>query len=127
MQKLIFSILLSLLFSIVTLANATQGELNAVTKDGKYAGLVPLKHTKVDAEISGFLSRVNVTQEFENNFNEKIEAIYVFPLPNNAAVDQMTMRIGERTIRGKIMKREEAREVYEAAKELFKGGVVKGW
>lgn len=28
----------------------------------------------------------------------------------------MTMRIGERTIRGKIMKREEARQVYEQAK-----------
>ena len=116
MQKIIFSIVLCLLLSVFSFANATQGELNAVKKDGKSAGLVPLKHTKVDAEISGFLSRVNVTQEFENNFNEKIEAIYVFPLPNNAAVDAMTMRIGERTIRGKIMKREEAREVYEAAK-----------
>ena len=76
----------------------------------------PLKHTDVKAEISGFLSRVDVTQEFENNFTEKIEAVYVFPLPNNAAVDDMTMRIGERTVKGKIMKREEAREVYEAAK-----------
>ncbi len=116
MQKILLSLLLCLFLSVFSYANATQGELNAVGKDGKSAGLVPLKHTKVDAEISGFLSRVNVTQEFENNFNEKIEAIYVFPLPNNAAVDAMTMRIGERTIRGKIMKREEAREVYEAAK-----------
>lgn len=116
MQKVIYSVFLTLLLSIFSFANVTQGELNAVKKDGTSAGLVPLKHTKVDAEISGFLSRVKVTQEFENNFNEKIEAIYVFPLPNNAAVDAMTMRIGERTIRGKIMKREEAREVYEAAK-----------
>jgi Ca-activated chloride channel family protein len=70
----------------------------------------------VQAEISGFLSRVKVTQEFENNFTEKIEAVYVFPLPQNAAIDDMTMRIGERTVRGKITKREEAREIYEAAK-----------
>ncbi|HMS44042.1 MAG TPA: VIT domain-containing protein, partial [Pyrinomonadaceae bacterium] len=76
----------------------------------------PLKQTNVQAEISGLLSRVKVIQEFENNFAEKIEAVYVFPLPNNAAVDDMTMRIGERIVRGKIMKREEAREVYEAAK-----------
>jgi Ca-activated chloride channel family protein len=83
---------------------------------GKALGACPLKNTNVQAEITGFLSRVKVTQEFENNFSEKIEAVYVFPLPQNAAIDDMTMRIGERTVRGKILKREEAREVYEAAK-----------
>ncbi len=112
--------LLTLLFTLFTIGiqaqKVTQGGLNAIGSDGKSRGLVPLKHTDVKAEISGFLSRVKVTQHFENNFSEKIEAVYVFPLPNNAAVDDMTMRIGERTVRGKIMKREEAREVYEAAR-----------
>ncbi|MCO6511993.1 MAG: VWA domain-containing protein [Aridibacter famidurans] len=105
-------------FAAVTAAaqNVTQGTLEVVGKDGKASGTVPLKHTDVDAEISGFLSRVTVKQHFENNFSEKIEAIYVFPLPQNAAVDSLVMKIGERTVRGKIVKREEAREVYEAAK-----------
>ena len=117
MRKLVFLTLLFTLFAIgIQAQKVTQGELNAVGTEGKPLGLVPLKHTDVKAEISGFLSRVKVTQEFENNFAEKIEAVYVFPLPNNAAVDDMTMRIGERTVRGKIMKREEAREVYEAAR-----------
>ncbi|MEZ5429305.1 MAG: VIT domain-containing protein [Pyrinomonadaceae bacterium] len=117
MQKFILPTLLILLFTISMRANpATQGELNAVGTDGKAKGLVPLKHTDVKAEITGFLSRVKVRQEFENNFTEKIEAVYVFPLPDEAAVDDMTMHIGERVVRGKIMKREEAREVYEAAK-----------
>ncbi|HEX8265263.1 MAG TPA: TonB family protein, partial [Pyrinomonadaceae bacterium] len=66
--------------------------------------------------ISGFLARVRVRQEFENNFADKIEAVYVFPLSQNAAVDQMTMRVGERTIAGRIMKKEEAKQVYETAK-----------
>jgi len=57
-----------------------------------------------------------VTQQFENPFPEKIEAVYTFPLPQNAAVDDMTMIVGERTVRGKIMPREEAQAVYEAAK-----------
>ncbi len=117
MRNAVFLILVCL--SFVFSANAqkvTQGELEAVSSEGKSLGLVPLKHTDVKAEISGFLSRVKVVQEFENNFTEKIEAVYVFPLPNNAAVDDMTMRIGERTVKGKIMKREQAREVYEAAK-----------
>ena len=62
-----------------------------------------------------------VTQEFENPFKEKIEAVYAFPLPHNAAVDDMTMLVGDRTVRGKILRREEAEAVYEAAKS---GGQV---
>jgi len=95
---------------------ATEGTLRAVAEDGKLLGDCPLKHTDVKAEISGFLARVRVRQEFENNFADKIEAVYVFPLSQNAAVDQMTMRVGERTIAGRIMKKEEARQVYETAK-----------
>ncbi|HEX8737421.1 MAG TPA: marine proteobacterial sortase target protein [Pyrinomonadaceae bacterium] len=117
MRKVFFSIVFCLLLTIGASAQqVTQGELEAVGAGGKSLGACPLKHTDVKAEISGFLSRVKVTQEFENNFSDKIEAVYVFPLPQNAAVDDMTMRIGERVVRGRIMKREDAKEVYEAAK-----------
>lgn len=92
------------------------GSLMAIDAEGKPKSLCPLKHTEVKAEISGFLSRVVVTQQFENNFSEKIEAVYTFPLPQNAAVDDMTMIVGDRTIRGKILEREDAQAVYEGAK-----------
>jgi Ca-activated chloride channel family protein len=95
---------------------ATQGSLQATDAGGKPRGVCPLKRTDVKAEISGFLSRVRVTQEFENPFKEKIEAVYTFPLPQNAAVDDMTMLVGERTVRGRILRREEAQVVYEAAR-----------
>jgi Ca-activated chloride channel family protein len=94
----------------------TQGALQVVDKSGKAVGVAPLKHTDVKAEISGFLSRVTVTQEFENPFKDKIEAVYTFPLPQAAAVDDMTMLVGERTVKGKIMRREQAQAVYEAAR-----------
>jgi Ca-activated chloride channel family protein len=96
--------------------SATQGELQAVNGSGHITGACPLKRTTVKAEISGFLSRVRVTQEFENPFKEKIEAVYTFPLPQRAAVDDMTMQVGDRTVRGRILRREEAQAVYEAAK-----------
>ena len=92
------------------------GALTAVDATGKRKAACPLKHTDVKAEISGFISRVVVTQEFENPFKEKIEAVYTFPLPQNAAVDDMTMIVGQRTVRGKILPREEAQQVYESAK-----------
>src|SRR3989442_9953306 len=102
-------------------SGVTPGALQVIDPNGKPKALCPLKHTDVKAQISGFLSRVVVTQEFENPFKEKIEAVYTFPLPANAAVDDMTMLVGERTVRGKILRREEAQAVYEAAKS---GGQV---
>jgi Ca-activated chloride channel homolog len=103
--------------SVVSAQNtATQGALQVVDSSGTPKAVCPLKHTDVKAQISGFLARVTVTQEFENPFKETIEAVYTFPLPQNAAVDDMTMLVGDRTVRGKIMRREEAEAVYEAAK-----------
>jgi Ca-activated chloride channel family protein len=93
-----------------------QGELKALDKDGKPIGNCPLKHTDVSVEISGYVARVNVTQQFENPFKDKIEAIYTFPLSSDGAVDDMLMKVGARTIKGQIKKREEARQIYEAAK-----------
>jgi Ca-activated chloride channel family protein len=71
----------------------TQGSLEAFDQKGQSAGECPLKHTEVKAQVSGFISRVTVTQEFENKFTEKIEAVYTFPLPEAAAVDDLTMLI----------------------------------
>ncbi|HEU4837300.1 MAG TPA: VIT and VWA domain-containing protein [Pyrinomonadaceae bacterium] len=97
-------------------AGDTSGALTVLDATGKPKSACPLKHTDVKAEISGFISRVVVTQHFENPFPEKIEAVYTFPLPQNAAVDDMTMIVGERTVRGKILPREEAQAIYETAK-----------
>jgi Ca-activated chloride channel homolog len=113
---------LTIVFTVSTSGRAqdqapTQGLLQAFDKDGKPAGECPLKHTDVKAQVSGFLSRVTVTQEFENNFPNKIEAVYKFPLPDAAAVDDMTMVIGERVVKGKILRRDEAQAAYNAAKQ----------
>ncbi|MBN1918501.1 MAG: VWA domain-containing protein [Verrucomicrobia bacterium] len=94
--------------------DVTQGALRVKAEDGSYVEC-PLKHTDVQAEISGFIARVKVRQTFYNPYNERIEAVYVFPLPHTAAVDQMTMVIGERRIVGLIKRREAARQIYEQA------------
>lgn len=79
--------------------------------------IFPLKHTDVKAKIAGNVSRVEVTQTFENPFQESLEAVYVFPLPDEAAVDDLEIKIGDRTIKGDIKKREEAQEIYERARK----------
>ncbi|MBI2682429.1 MAG: VWA domain-containing protein [Acidobacteriales bacterium] len=94
----------------------SDGALRSIAPDGTAGAFCPLKHTDVQAEISGFLARVTVTQEFVNPTGGRIEAIYTFPLPQNAAVDDMTLVVGERVVRGLIKKREEAQKIYQQAR-----------
>jgi Ca-activated chloride channel family protein len=64
----------------------TEGQLLAVDAQGQAVRPCPLKHTDVRAEISGFIARVTVTQQFQNPFPDKIEAVYTFPLPQAACL-----------------------------------------
>ncbi|MBN1846094.1 MAG: VWA domain-containing protein [Sedimentisphaerales bacterium] len=77
---------------------------------------LPLRHTDVQARITGYIASVDVTQNFHNPYDAKIEAVYVFPLPQNAAVNDFVMTIGDRTIRGIIRERQEAEQIYAAAR-----------
>lgn len=86
-----------------------------VSSEADEPQMLPLEHTNVDAQVSGNVARVEVTQTFTNPYDEPLEAIYVFPLPDEAAVDDMEIRIGDRIIRGDIKRREEAQEIYEQA------------
>ena len=77
---------------------------------------LPLKHTDVKASVFGYIATVSVTQQFHNPFDSKIEAVYIFPLPHNAAINEFIMKIGERRIRGIIRERQEAEQIYQEAK-----------
>lgn len=102
--------------SVMAQVRTTEGSLQAFDAQGIPTGLCPLKHTEVKTAISGFLARVTVTQEFENSFADKIEAVYTFPLPQAAAVDDMMILVGDRVVKGKIMRREDAQATYDAAR-----------
>lgn len=73
-------------------------------------------NTDISADISGMVARVSVKQSFRNDGQEWVEGVYVFPLPDRAAVDRLRMRIGERFIEGEVQEKEQARKEYEAAK-----------
>ncbi|MEZ0325769.1 MAG: VIT and VWA domain-containing protein [Fimbriimonas sp.] len=92
------------------------GQLQILDNKGIPASLCPLKGTKVDAALAGFGARVTVIQTFTNPSPGPIEAVYTFPLPADAAVDRMRIKIGSRIIEGTIKRREEARRIYDAAK-----------
>ncbi len=96
--------------------NPTCGTLITVAPGQSTPVAIPLKHTDVQASITGPLSAVQVTQQFHNPYDSKIEASYVFPLPEDAAVSEFVMVIGDRQIRGIVREREEAQQIYAAAR-----------
>ena len=77
-------------------------------------------NTDVRMDISGLVARVKVRQEFRNEGGDWVEGIYVFPLPDKAAVDRMRLHIGDRFIEGEIREKEQAKKEYEQAKQSGK-------
>ena len=103
---------------MTTPAEAQAGSLLWRMEQGYHTAT--LLDTEVDMKISGLLARVSVRQEFRNEGTEWVEGVYVFPLPDSAAVDRMRLHVGERFIEGEIQEKEHARKTYTAAKDAGK-------
>jgi Ca-activated chloride channel family protein len=94
---------------------STRCALGVQRADGSIVEM-PLRHTKVAIEVTAFVARATIEQVFANPFAEPVEAVYTFPLGDRAAVDDFELVVGDRTIRGEIKRREEARATYEGAR-----------
>jgi Ca-activated chloride channel family protein len=77
----------------------------------------PVLGTSVEVRVTGIIARSRVTQIFTNPTQEWLEGVYIFPLPEGAAVDTLQMRVGDRLIAGVVQEKMEARQTYEAAKQ----------
>ena len=76
----------------------------------------PLLATDVDLHVTGPIARAVVRQEFVNPTAAWVEGVYVFPLPEDAAVDHLRLRVGDRVLEGMIRERAAAKATYEQAK-----------
>ena len=92
------------------------GALLLRSAEGAESVSAPLLSTDVAFRITGMVARAHVIQTFENASADWVEGVYVFPLPENAAVDHLRLRVGERTIEGEIREREAAQRTYVAAR-----------
>ena len=102
------------------LNDVTEGVLLFRTNQAGRFTPAPILKTDVQIAITGTIARATVRQEFTNPSTRKgdwLEGIYVFPLPETAAVDHLRMKIGERIIEGQIKERTAAKKVYEQAKQ----------
>ncbi len=81
---------------------------------------IPLKKTSIQGQVIGPLASITVSQVFANPLTEAAEMDYLFPLPENAAIVDFELRIGERTISAKIDELDQARRTYEEASQQGK-------
>lgn len=91
------------------------GLLLRARRPGFYV-LAPTVASDIDVTITAAVARTRVTQRFRNPSDGWIEGIYVFPLPEGAAVDTLKMIVGNRAIEGRIEERAAARAAFEEAK-----------
>ncbi len=118
MLRVCLAALFALLGVVFSVRDArAEGALRARSHDGRELGNFPLVRTDARMEVSAGVIGATVTQRFQNSFSERIEAVYVFPLPVDAAVDHMEMRVGPRVLRAEIARRDEARQRYDQARD----------
>lgn len=124
---LLISIMLALILAPAVSArqaaptdDITSGVLVLKTRSGATPAAVQLG-TDMDVTITGQTARVKVVQAFRNTGRDWAEATYLYPLPEDGAVDSLKMVIGQRVIIGRINRREAARQIYEQAKAEGRG------
>ena len=108
--------LLFLVALACSVATTVHAELVLRPRAGGSPCAAPLVATDVDIQVAGYVARARVTQRFRNPYRDWSEGTYVFPLPENAAVDDLRMQVGERVVEGEIRERREASATYEQAK-----------
>lgn len=89
----------------------SRGELRSAAGEA-----FPLAHTDVDAEVTGPVARVTVTQTFTNPHPRPVDATYLFPLPADGAVDAMDLTVGSRVVHARVARRDEARRTFAHAR-----------
>jgi len=97
--------------------DATSGSLLVRRADGEAWAAAPVLSTEAVFRVSGTIARARVTQRFRNGTDEFVEGVYVFPLPESAAVDHLRLKVGDRLVEGLIRERSAARAEYQAAAE----------
>ena len=127
-KAILSGIAASVLLGLVALGLASTAQAQTRPNDAKTGTLLfrlgadgafapaPKVETDVVIHVTGMVARTRVAQTFVNPGTDFVEGLYVFPLPENAALDRLWLRIGSRVIEGQVKEKAEAARVYVQAK-----------
>ncbi|XP_041850258.1 von Willebrand factor A domain-containing protein 5A-like isoform X5 [Melanotaenia boesemani] len=76
---------------------------------------VPLKSIEVELQVRDHVATVVSTLNYENKEDKPVEAVFVFPLPGDAAVCHFSAKVGQTHIVAEVKEKQQAREEYDDA------------
>jgi len=120
LTKVSIFIFIAIVLLVSFKSHAQSPKLELFDGNGAPAGPAIILKSDANMTLTGLINHVVVTQTYQNENPFAVNARYVFPLPDESAVHAMTMRIGERVIKGQIDKKVEAEKKYEEAKKAGK-------
>jgi Ca-activated chloride channel family protein len=108
------AMLAGLLLALKAQAQAPDEGLLLRGPQGEWTAAVALE-SSIDIQVRGLLVETLVTQRFINDSEQWIEGRYLLPLPEDAAVDSLRLRVGQRLIEGEIQEKAKAQATYQRA------------
>ncbi|MFU8878137.1 MAG: VIT domain-containing protein [Wenzhouxiangellaceae bacterium] len=112
---LMLSLLCTALFTLASAAHARNDTgLKLLLAEGPTSAVT--LESRIEIEVTGMLARSQVTQRFINRSGQWSEGRYLFPLPDGAVVDELSITIDDRVIEGLVLERNDARQVYTRAR-----------
>ena len=100
----------------VVVADAHGGTLRLAASGDDPEAAAPLLATDIKVSVAGIVARTTLTQRFANPTGAWREGVYLFALPENAAVDRLRVEAGGRLIEGEVRERAAAKRRYDDAK-----------
>ncbi|MEM7358512.1 MAG: marine proteobacterial sortase target protein [Pseudomonadota bacterium] len=105
--------------AILACQQNSAGEFEMTLADGRKQTAL-LLDTNVEGDIAGMIATISVKQSFKNDTDDWVSGRYVFPLPENAAVDSLQIIVGERVIKGVVQEKKQAQKTFQQAKKAGK-------
>ncbi|MGB7343765.1 MAG: VIT domain-containing protein [Pirellulaceae bacterium] len=81
---------------------------------GQPGFLYDIAKLEIDASIRDQVAQVQVGQTFKNRTNRVLQVKFVFPLPYDGAIDQMTFMVDGEELEGRLLEADKAREIYQS-------------
>ena len=106
----ILSLVLATLVVLLAPDARAQGVLVPTNRD---LGPIALKHQRVQVEVKNGTAVTRIEQVFHNSAGRDLEATFLFPMPEEAAILDFAMWINGRKVHGEVLDRTKARGIYE--------------
>jgi Ca-activated chloride channel family protein len=110
----IYSFLLLLFFLAGAVSNLySDGFIVPIPRPAERIPPLSVKYHRVQVEITRQIAKTSIDQIFINDYHRDIEGIFIFPIPEKAAISEFSMYVGNQRIEGEILDRDQARKIYQ--------------